>query len=64
MLISGRFRLHLPVRSVLLSQQGDYVVLHGVNHSWHAEQDSVVLAIRWPSIMGFTTADPSTSPQT
>ena len=64
MLISGRFRVHLPERSVLLSQQGDYVVFHGVNHSWHAEQDSVVLAIRWPSIPGFAAADPKTSPQT
>ena len=40
----------LPGRSVLLAQQGDYVVFHGVNHSWHAEEPSVVLAVRWPSV--------------
>ena len=33
-LISGRFRVELPGRSVLLERQGDYVVWgHGVDHS-------------------------------
>jgi mannose-6-phosphate isomerase-like protein (cupin superfamily) len=63
-LISGRFRVHLPERSILLTKQGDYVVFHGINHSWHAEQDSVVLAIRWPSIPGFAMPDPTTNTQT
>jgi mannose-6-phosphate isomerase-like protein (cupin superfamily) len=57
MLISGQFRVELPGRTVLLSQQGDYVVFHGVNHSWHAEEKSVVLAIRWPSIPGYAAPD-------
>jgi hypothetical protein len=52
-LISGRFRVELPGQSVLLSHQGDYVVFHGIGHSWHAEQDSVVLAVRWPSLPGY-----------
>lgn len=53
LLISGRFRVELPERRVLLAQQGDYVVFHGVSHSWHAEEASVVLAVRWPSIPGY-----------
>lgn len=53
LLVSGRFRVELPGRRVLLAQQGDYVVFHGVSHSWHAEEASVVLAVRWPSIPGY-----------
>ncbi len=52
-LISGRFRVEFPGRSVLLAEQGDYVVFHGVNHSWHAEEASVVVAVRWPSVPGY-----------
>jgi mannose-6-phosphate isomerase-like protein (cupin superfamily) len=52
-LISGRFRVELPGRSVLLAEQGDYVVFHGVSHSWHAEEASVVVAVRWPSLPGY-----------
>lgn len=53
-LISGRFRVELPGRSVLLAQQGDYVVWgRGVDHSWVAEEESVVLTVRWPSIAGY-----------
>lgn len=63
-LISGRFRVELPGRSVLLAEQGDYVVWgHGVDHSWFAEEESVVLTVRWPSIPGYkvpTEDDPAT----
>ena len=52
-LISGRFRVELPERTVVLATQGDYVVFHGISHSWYAETDSVVLAVRWPSIPGY-----------
>jgi mannose-6-phosphate isomerase-like protein (cupin superfamily) len=53
-LISGRFRVELPGRSVLLAESGDYVVWgHGVDHSWHAEEQSVVMTVRWPSIPGY-----------
>ena len=55
-LISGRFRVDLPGRGVLLARPGDYVVFHGVSHSWHAEQDSVVLSVRWPSVPGYAVA--------
>jgi hypothetical protein len=52
-LISGRFRIDLPDRSVLLARQGDYVVFHGVNHTWQAEEESVVVSVRWPSLPGY-----------
>jgi hypothetical protein len=40
-------------QTVVLARQGDYVVFHGVDHSWFAEQDSVIVAIRWPSVAGY-----------
>jgi hypothetical protein len=52
-LISGRFWVELPGRSVLLARQGDYVMFRGVDHSWHAEEESVVMSVRWPSIPGY-----------
>lgn len=53
-LISGRFRVELPGRSVLLERQGDYVLWgRGVGHSWLAEEESVVLTVRWPSVPGY-----------
>jgi hypothetical protein len=52
-LISGRFRVELPGRSVLLAQPGDYVVFRGIDHSWLAEEESVVMSVRWPSIPGY-----------
>ncbi len=56
-LISGRFRVALPGRSVLLERQGDYVVWgRGVDHSWRAEEQSVVLTVRWPSVPGYAVA--------
>ncbi|WP_405811493.1 signal peptidase I [Streptomyces sp. NBC_01520] len=56
-LIGGRFRVELPGRSVLPARQGDYVVWgRGVDHSWRAEEESVVLTVRWPSVPGYRTA--------
>ena len=50
LLISGRFRLDLSVGSVVLERQGDYVVWGpGIDHSWQADADSVVVTLRWPS---------------
>ncbi|MQA98521.1 MAG: signal peptidase I [Streptosporangiales bacterium] len=64
-LISGRFRLDFPRRSVTLTEQGDYVVWgKGVDHSWEAEEESVVLTVRWPSIPGYRAdASPPASAQ-
>ncbi|NUR82972.1 MAG: signal peptidase I [Nonomuraea sp.] len=53
-LISGRFRMEFPGRDVVLAERGDYVVWgHGVDHSWYAEEESVVLTVRWPSVPGY-----------
>jgi hypothetical protein len=53
LLVSGRFRIELPGRTVLLAGQGDYVVFHGLSHTWHAEEESVVVVVRWPSVPGY-----------
>jgi quercetin dioxygenase-like cupin family protein len=52
-LVSGRFKVELPEQSVVLAQQGDYVLFHGISHSWEAETDCIVLGVRWPSIPGY-----------
>lgn len=57
-LIRGRFRVELPESSVVLSAEGDYVVWgKGVDHSWYAEEESVVLTVRWPSVPGYRVPD-------
>jgi hypothetical protein len=61
-LISGRFRLEFPDRSVVLEKQGDYVVWgRGVGHSWVAEEESVMLVVRWPSVPGYAAEQEQTS---
>ncbi|MEU6078569.1 signal peptidase I [Micromonospora sp. NPDC047074] len=58
-LVSGRFRVELPDRSVVLGEPGDYVVWgRGVDHSWYAERESVVLTVRWPSVPGYRVGPP------
>jgi hypothetical protein len=50
-LIEGYFRINLSVDSFVLREQGDYAMWGpGIGHSWQAEEDSIVLTIRWPSI--------------
>lgn len=50
LLIRGKFRIKLSVDSFVLEQEGDYAMWGpGVDHSWQAEEDSVVVTIRWPS---------------
>jgi hypothetical protein len=50
-LVSGRFRLDLPEASHTLARPGDYIMWGaGLDHSWQAESDSVVITVRWPSI--------------
>jgi quercetin dioxygenase-like cupin family protein len=52
LLVRGRFHLDLSVGSVVLENEGDYVVWGpGIDHSWRAEADSVVVTVRWPSII-------------
>lgn len=53
-LISGTFHMEFPGRTVVLAKQGDYVVWgRGVDHSWHAPEEAVVLTVRWPSVPGY-----------
>ncbi|WP_033294137.1 hypothetical protein [Amycolatopsis jejuensis] len=50
MLISGEFRIHLTTGTKTMTRQGDYVMWGpGIDHSWEAIADSVVLTVRWPS---------------
>ena len=50
LLISGKFRIDLTVGNVTLERQGDYITWGpGIDHSWQAEQDSIVITVRWPS---------------
>lgn len=49
-LVSGRFRIELTDDSVVLERPGDYLIWGpGAGHTWEAEEDSVVLTVRWPS---------------
>lgn len=49
-LVQGRFRVDLTTDSSTMTRQGDYVTWGpGIDHSWEAEEDSVVVTIRWPS---------------
>lgn len=51
LLVRGRFQINLADQSFVLSQEGDYAMWGpGVSHWWQAEEDSVVVTIRWPSI--------------
>jgi len=51
LLVKGRFEINLSVQSFVLEHEGDYAMWGpGVGHSWRAEEDSVVITVRWPSI--------------
>ncbi|SRR6266508_402105 len=51
LLVKGRFRIDLSVGTFVLQQVGDYATWGpGIDHSWQAEEDSVVITIRWPSL--------------
>ncbi|SOD71201.1 hypothetical protein SAMN05892883_0766 [Jatrophihabitans sp. GAS493] len=40
-----------PVGSTTLARQGDYATWGpGIDHSWQAEEDTVVVTVRWPSL--------------
>lgn len=51
LLVEGHFRIDLTGGSAILARCGDYVVWGpGTNHSWQAEEDSIVITVRWPSL--------------
>nr|AXL05448.1 hypothetical protein [uncultured bacterium] len=48
-LVRGTFRVDLTVGSRVLAEQGDYVLWGpGIDHSYEALTDAVVMAVRWP----------------
>ena len=50
LLVEGNFRIDLTEGGVTLARQGDYAVWGpGIDHSWEAVSDSVVVTVRWPS---------------
>jgi quercetin dioxygenase-like cupin family protein len=51
LLVKGRFSIELSTGSFVLEREGDFAVWGpGINHSWYAEADSVVITVRWPSL--------------
>jgi hypothetical protein len=63
-LISGCFHMEFPGRTVVLDKQGDYVVWpRGVDHSWFAAEESVVLTVRWPSVPGYAVPPRPAAPE-
>jgi hypothetical protein len=52
-LISGKFVLTFPGReNICLNDQGDYAVFGpGIPHAWTAIEDTIIITIRWPSIL-------------
>jgi hypothetical protein len=50
LLVEGRFRIKLTEGTITLERQGDYTMWGpGIDHSWEALTDSVVITVRWPS---------------
>jgi hypothetical protein len=50
LLVQGRFQIDLSDDSRVLSDRGDYILWGpGIDHSWEALADSIVVTIRWPS---------------
>jgi quercetin dioxygenase-like cupin family protein len=50
LLVDGHFRVQLTEGSATLVRQGDYILWGpGIDHTWEALEDSIVLTVRWPS---------------
>ena len=48
MLISGKFVVQFRGKEALLEKPGDYVMWgEGTDHKWQAQEDSVVMTVRW-----------------
>jgi hypothetical protein len=52
-LLRGRLRLRFGDGDVLLAEEGDYAMWHGVGHTWSVEEDCVAVVVRWPSVAGY-----------
>jgi hypothetical protein len=51
--MAGDLYVEFPHRSTVLAEQGSYVVFDRIDHSWHAEEDSIIVGVRWPSVPGY-----------
>jgi quercetin dioxygenase-like cupin family protein len=50
LLVDGDFVVNLTQGSAELTRQGDYAVWGpGIDYSWEAKENSVVITVRWPS---------------
>ncbi len=50
LLVQGSFRIDLTETSVTLEKQGDYAAWGpGIDRSWEAITESIVITVRWPS---------------
>ncbi len=50
LLVYGQFRVDLTDGGSTMTRQGDYMMWGpGIDHSWEALADSVVITVRWPS---------------
>nr|WP_054055722.1 signal peptidase I [Alloactinosynnema sp. L-07] len=50
LLVEGHFRVDVTDGSKTMERPGDYIMWGaGVDHSWEALADSVVMTVRWPS---------------
>jgi hypothetical protein len=50
--VSGQFRIELSTGTFALKDQGDYAIWGpGIDHSWQAEEDSIIITVRWPSLV-------------
>jgi quercetin dioxygenase-like cupin family protein len=50
LLVQGKFQIDLAEASITLTRQGDYVMWGpGIDHSWRAISDAIVVTVRWPS---------------
>ena len=53
-LVRGHFVLLFPDGEVSLETEGDFVLFGpGMPHSYRAEQESLVITVRWPSVPHF-----------
>ncbi len=51
LLVEGNFRVDLSAGSKTMTRPGDYVMWGpGIDHTWEAIHDSVVMTVRWPSV--------------
>jgi hypothetical protein len=51
LLVHGRDRIVFPDEDVVLQRAGDYAIWGpGTPHKWRAEEDCLVITIRWPSV--------------